>query len=127
MICEKCEMIGRVNLIPHIVETGENGIAEEADCPWEWEKDEIEEYVNALFVKEMVELYRDAPDPATLDQSQMQAVVERYNKLGYAIAQKCKARLAMLWLTQDMCLKYSIHCFYSLGQKYLVSSATDKG
>ena len=40
MLCEKCERIGRLK-IPHRVDTGEDGIAEEADCPWEWEKEEI--------------------------------------------------------------------------------------
>jgi hypothetical protein len=48
MICEKCERIGRLNKIPHEVFGGEDDIAELVECPWDWEKEEIEEYIAKL-------------------------------------------------------------------------------
>ena len=69
MICEKCERIGRLNLIPHEVEEGDDNIAVVADCPWEWEKEEIENYVTIKGFEGLVKIYDEnpgLPNPASL-------------------------------------------------------------
>ena len=34
---------------------GEDDIAEMSECPWDWQKEEIEEYIAKLFINEVEE------------------------------------------------------------------------
>ena len=61
MICEKCERIGRLNKIPHEVFGGGDDIAEMVECPWDWEKEDIEEYITKLCFKEVEEFQLENP------------------------------------------------------------------
>ena len=42
-------------MIPHVVVEGDDDIAEFAECPWDWDKEEIEEYLKELLGKEIIE------------------------------------------------------------------------
>ena len=61
-----CPRIGRLNKIPHHIEIGEDGIAEV-----DWEKEEIETYVEALGFDEIAKFLDENPeyivDPDNLD------------------------------------------------------------
>jgi len=77
----------------HLVVEGEDDTAEYAECPWDWEKEEIEEYLKELCGKEILEnpaLFTQSPDTATVNQMREEI------KLVRRIIKKYKAMLDML-------------------------------
>ena len=63
MICEKCERIGRLNKIPHeVLGYEDDGDDEFVECPWDWEKEEIEEYLAKLFFMEIQKFRQENPE-----------------------------------------------------------------
>ena len=98
MICEKCERIGRLNLIPHEVVTGDDGIAEAAECPWEWEREEILQYVRGLWANELETFLEENPGyrQAYLNSSLTKAQKATLEKFVFAVFKKREDRLKML-------------------------------
>ena len=43
--------------IPHEVVEGDDDVAEFAECPWDWEKEEIEQYIEALHFRKIAEVF----------------------------------------------------------------------
>ena len=46
-------------MIPHPVVEGDDDIAEVVECPWEWEKDEIEQYLHILLSEAVTGIVRN--------------------------------------------------------------------
>ena len=80
-------------MIPHVVVEGDDDIAEFAECPWDWEKEEIEEYLMELLGREIIEnpALFTLPSESYTHEQRMEEM-----KLLWRIIKKYKVMLDML-------------------------------
>ena len=96
MICEKCEMIGRLNMIPHLVVEAGDDIAEFAECPWDWEKEELEQYMKVLHSEEVEEAVRNNIAAYGQYESRTEEQKMEFEKIIIIICEKYEAMMNML-------------------------------
>ena len=96
MICEKCERIGRLNMIPHLVVEAVDDIAEFAECPWDWEKEEMEQYMKVLHLEEIEEALRNNLGTFGRYESLTQEQKDELEKIIIRICKKYDAMMNML-------------------------------